>query len=195
MTGTRCWAAGSVSVLASSLGVEMAAGFIFSSLAQGASWMGTGLGRDWGQPPRAGSVQEQRVTAGLSKRTGPMRRPPRPPAAGCRVCCGCRWEQGPSRPGPQGMWPLALPSAGPERDGLLTQCHAGCRDESQPRPGPVVTPPRLSWELAEGCRVTLHDVTCGRTSQTLRLLAPLCSGPWSEANGWGDEPPPRRAGD
>lgn len=74
------------------------------------------------------------------------------------------------------MWPLALPSAGPERDGLLTQCHAGCRDESQPRPGPVVTPPRLSWELAEGCRVTLHDVTCGRTSQTLRLLAPLCSG-------------------
>lgn len=51
VTGTWCWAAGSVSVLASSLGAEMAAGFIFSSLAQGASWMGTGLGQGLGSAP------------------------------------------------------------------------------------------------------------------------------------------------
>lgn len=158
---------------ASSLTGEMAPRFIASSLAQGPRGWGRGRGRDWGQPPRAGSAQEQRATAGLSKRTGPRGGRPSRRQPGCRVGWGRSQGQGPSRPGPQGTWPLALPSAGPERDGTFTQCRAGCRASPSLVLGQPPCHPACpgNWQRAVGSCWMVSPVARPRPSDHLLLCA------------------------
>lgn len=151
---------------------------------------GDGVGAGTGASPRGQAVPRSR---GLQPDCLRERAPEE--AAPAAVSLGAGWA-GAGAVSPRTPRKVApRPSLGWPREGWHIHT-VPCRlsGESQPLPGPAATPPRLSRELAEGCRVMLDGVPCGQT-QTLRPLAPLCSGPWSEAHGWGDEPPPRRAGD
>lgn len=130
---------------------------------------GDGVGAGTGASPRGQAVPRSRGLQPDCLRGGrPSRRQP-----GCRMGWGRSQGQGPSRPGPQGTWPLALPSAGPERDGTFTQCRAGCRASPSLVLGQPPCHPACpgNWQRAVGSCWMVSPVARPRPSDRLLLCA------------------------